>query len=61
MNELTVHEQIIEQVELYHTNNEKFESKGNKAAGTRARKALNELVKLARERRKEIQAIKNNN
>lgn len=59
MNELTTHEQILEQIELYHVNNEKFEDKGNKAAGTRARKALNELVKLARARRKEIQESKN--
>jgi len=60
MNELTVHEQIIEQMQIYHVNNEKFQEKSNKAAGTRARKALNELVKLSRERRKEIQSIKNN-
>ncbi len=59
MNELNTHEQILEQIDLYHVNNEKFESKGNKAAGTRARKALNELVKLARVRRKEIQEVKN--
>lgn len=60
MNELNTHEQILEQIDLYHVNNEKFADKGNKAAGTRARKALNELVKLARVRRKEIQEIKNN-
>ena len=41
MNELTVHEQIIEQMQIYHVNNEKFQEKSNKAAGTRARKALN--------------------
>lgn len=57
--ELTTHDQILEQVEIYHLNNEKFEEKFNKAAGTRARKALNELVKLARVRRKEIQDRKN--
>jgi hypothetical protein len=59
MTDLTTHDQILEQIELYHQNNEKFEDKFNKAAGTRARKALNELVKLARVRRKEIQATKN--
>ncbi len=59
MTDLTTHDQILEQVELYHLNNEKFEDKFNKAAGTRARKALNELVKLARGRRKEIQEKKN--
>ena len=59
MTDLTTHDQILEQIELYHLNNEKFEDKFNKAAGTRARKALNELVKLARVRRKEIQDKKN--
>jgi len=57
--ELSTHDQILEQIEIYHHNNEKFEEKFNKAAGTRARKALNELVKLARVRRKEIQERKN--
>jgi hypothetical protein len=57
--ELTTHDQILEQIEIYHLNNEKFEDKFNKAAGTRARKALNELVKLARVRRKEVQERKN--
>lgn len=60
MNELNTHEMILEQIDLYHVNNEKFEAKMNKAAGTRARKALNELVKLSRVRRKEIQELKNN-
>jgi hypothetical protein len=36
----------------------KFEG-GNKSAGTRARKALMDLKKLADTRRKEIQAVKN--
>jgi hypothetical protein len=38
----------------------KFYEKGNKAAGTRARKSLMELKKLAHEIRQEIQDIKNN-
>jgi ABC-type Zn uptake system ZnuABC Zn-binding protein ZnuA len=38
---------------------EKFYEKGNKAAGTRARKGLQELKKLAQEIRLEIQDIKN--
>lgn len=37
----------------------KFYEKGNKAAGTRARKSLMELKKLAHEVRQEIQDIKN--
>lgn len=38
----------------------KFYEKGNKAAGTRARKSMMELKKLAHEVRQEIQDIKNN-
>lgn len=38
----------------------KFYEKGNKAAGTRARKGLQELRNLAQEVRLEIQDIKNN-
>lgn len=37
----------------------KFYEKGNKAAGTRARKGLQDLKKLAQEVRLEIQDIKN--
>ncbi|MEX0594448.1 MAG: histone H1 [Balneolaceae bacterium] len=39
---------------------EKFYDKGNKAAGTRARKQLQDLKKLSQEIRLEIQEIKNN-
>lgn len=39
---------------------EKFYDKGNKAAGTRARKQLQELKKLSQEIRLEIQEMKNN-
>lgn len=38
----------------------KFYDKGNKAAGTRARKTLQEIRKTAQEIRLEIQDIKNN-
>ncbi len=38
---------------------EKFYDKGNKAAGTRARKQLQELKKLSQDIRLEIQEIKN--
>lgn len=37
----------------------KFYEKGNKAAGTRARKSMMELKKLSHEIRQEIQDIKN--
>ena len=53
------HESIREQFEQYIVENAKFTEKGVKVAGTRARKALNELGKLAKVRRKEIQDAKN--
>jgi len=52
------HATIVNLFETYISENEKFESKGNKAAGTRARKALAELTKAAKDRRKEIQDSK---
>ena len=54
------HEMIVTLYETYLTENEKF-GKGNKLAGTRARKALTEIAKLTKQRRKEIQDIKNSN
>lgn len=50
--------------ELYEDfldNYEKFLDKGNKAAGTRARKSLLEMSKMAKELRAEIQEAKNAN
>ena len=55
-----IHETIIAHFEQYVSENDKFNEKGNKAAGTRARKALMEVAKLCKERRKEIQESKNN-
>lgn len=55
---MTNHENLVNLFETYVSENEKFEAKGNKAAGTRARKALAELTKAAKERRKEIQESK---
>ena len=54
-----IHQQIKELYEQYVSENEKFEEKGNKAAATRARKALGEIGKLAKSRRAEIQEKKN--
>lgn len=54
------HEHLITFVEEYINENEKFAEKQNKAAGTRARKALMEITKLCKDRRKEIQEAKNN-
>ena len=51
---------LLALVEQDINENEKFEDKGNKAAGTRARKALMEITKQCKDRRKEIQEAKNN-
>ncbi|NQT60945.1 MAG: hypothetical protein HQ557_18410 [Bacteroidetes bacterium] len=56
---MSLHDQIVEQVEAYVAESQKFEEKGVKAAAARARKALGELGKLSKERRKEIQDKKN--
>ena len=53
------HQQITQAVESYVKENEAFETKGIKAASARARKALGNLGKLAKARRKEIQEKKN--
>jgi hypothetical protein len=53
------HLKIKAAFEAYVAENEKAEA-GNKAAGTRARKALMDLKNLAGDRRKEIQEAKNN-
>ena len=57
---MTLHEQILESFNSYISESESFEDKGGKVAGTRARKALGELTKLAKARRAEIQDKKNN-
>ena len=57
---MTQHEQIVEAFNTYLVEAETFESKGVKAAATRARKALGELGKLAKARRAESQDQKNN-
>ena len=49
---------IAEAFTAYIEENTKFTEKGNKAAGTRARKALLELTKLAKARRAEISEAK---
>ena len=54
----TNHETLLEQFENYKAENEKFTGKGVKAAAARARKALQEMSKGIKERRKEITAEK---
>ena len=53
------HEQIMTEIESYSEENQKFTEKGVKASATRARKALANLSKLIKARRKEIQESKN--
>lgn len=55
---MTNHETLVNLFDSYTKENEKFTEKGVKAAGTRARKALAEFAKIAKERRKEIQDSK---
>lgn len=55
---MTLHEQLVKQFEVYQAESEKFETKGVKASAARARKALAEISKLCKERRKEIQEQK---
>lgn len=56
--EMTVHEQIVAEYENYVAENAKFQEKGVKASAARARKALSEISRLCKERRKEILAEK---
>lgn len=55
---MTTHDTIKAQFEAYLAENEKFSSKGVKASAARARKALQELSKAIKLRRKEITAEK---
>ena len=50
--------QIIEFVKNMDTDVDKFYGKGQAAAGTRVRKALSELKKMAQDMRNEVQEIK---
>ena len=54
----TNHDAIKTAFETYLAENEKFTGKGVKASAARARKALQELGKALKERRKEITAEK---
>jgi hypothetical protein len=56
---MTVHEQLVQLFDTYVTENQKFTEKGVKVSASRARKALAEIAKLCKDRRKEIQDSKN--
>jgi len=53
------YQQLYEKLDSMEKDIEKFYVKGQNAAGTRLRKALGELKKLAQDMRLEIQTIKN--
>lgn len=52
------HETLVEQMETYVAENAKLTDKGVKASAARARKALQEMSKAIKERRKEIMVEK---
>lgn len=52
------HQAIVAAYETYIAENDKFATKGVKASAARARKALQEMTKGIKERRKEITAEK---
>lgn len=56
---MNTHDELLRQIDAYIEENAKFSEKGVKAAAGRARKALNEIRKLAATRRKEITEAKN--
>ena len=55
----TLHDEIVLAFNNYLAEAETFDEKGVKAAAARARKALGDLGKLTKDRRKEIQDRKN--
>jgi N-glycosylase/DNA lyase len=55
----SLHEEIKQAFQNYLAEAETFDEKGVKAAAARARKALGDLGKLTKDRRKEIQDRKN--
>ena len=57
-NTMSNHETLKTAFDTYMSENEKFTTKGVKAAAARARKALQEMSKAIKERRKEITAEK---
>mgnify|MGYP001158622987 FL=1 len=56
---MSTHENIVQAFNNYIAESQTFEDNSVKAAAARARKALGDLGKLTKERRKEIQEKKN--
>lgn len=53
------HEKLVAAVNEMQADFDKFFDKGNGAAGTRVRKSCQELIKLCKEFRNEVTALKN--
>ena len=51
---MSVSQELLNAVEAWKVDDEKFTVKGNASAGTRARKALQEIARLVKARRAEI-------
>ena len=51
-------DELVELIQTFEKDFEKFYLKGNKSAGTRVRKHMNDLKRKAQDIRNEIQAIK---
>ena len=51
------HKEILQQMDIYYKNNEKFQKNKNREAARRARKALLKLSHLVRQRRIEMLEI----
>lgn len=51
-------QELVDLVQTFDKDFEKFYGKGNKSAGTRVRKHMNDLKRKAQEIRNEIQALK---
>jgi hypothetical protein len=51
-------QELVALVQTFEKDFVKFYDKGNKSAGTRVRKAMNELKRKAQEIRKEVQELK---
>ena len=56
---MSLKQQLLEKVDQFVEDYDKFDQKGNASAGTRARKALQEIRGLAFDIRKEITDKKN--
>lgn len=52
------YQELLDLIQTFHQDFEKFYKKGNKSAGTRVRKHMAELKRKAQEIRNEVQDIK---